>query len=792
MFGRLLDSLRPFTRQGRRARARMAQKIARGSLAGGEFLEQRLALAQTVGLFVNDPAAQAGYTLFNASFTPTTYLVDSNGQQVHSWTSTGGATSVYLQPDGSLLRNTMLPPQQRVFGNSGATGKIEIRDWDNEVDWSWTLADAKYQLHHDSIRLPNGNVLAIAWERLSKAEAVALGRNPALLNPATNNELWPEVLFEIKPDLDKGSGGEIVWEWHMKDHLVQSFDPAKPNYVKPSEIAKNPQRIDINFVPTGMGADNHIADWAHFNAVAYDPKSDRVMVSSREFSEIWMIDKSTTSAEAAGKAGGKQGKGGDLLWRYGNPLTWQAGSRTSQQLFFQHNIHWIDEGLPGAGNLLVFNNGYGRPDGSNWSSVMELVPDGYGKAKVVWSYGSPSAGFFSPIVSGAQRLPNGNTLIDEGTTGRFFEVTRTGRTVWQYVDPAGAGGPYLQGTRPPVVNVGGVPGVQSNLTFRAERYLASDPAFAGRTLTPGKLIEKYPTFYATPGFFDPATGTWTLNHHADGTSTAVTRVTTADNQPSIVGGQTPKSRALVRPFTGDFTGTGVSSTALYDGATGQIRIDLDNDGVADRITTIAGAGAAWLPLAGNWDGTGADEIGLWDPLGCTFRYYTLEGTQAAPPFKTPWVPATWKPLAGDWNGDGKDTCALYDPFGHTFWFNDKIDGSLTTLRTFVTPALPATWQPIAGDWNGDRKDTFGLYDPAARTFYLNNRVDGSINDLVVFSLPAAGSAVPVAGNWGTFPGPRQSSGTARTTSPDAALLAAAVTFDPQAPARKLTAGPPAG
>lgn len=776
MFGRFTRPVSPITRQGRRASAR---KRASHSLSGGESLEPRLALAQTVGLFVNEPAAQPGYTLFNASLSPTTYLIDTNGQQVHSWTSTGGALAIYLQEDGSILRNTVLPPAQRVFTNNGATGKVELIDWNNKVTWSWKLADARYQLHHDAIRLPNGNVLAIAWERLTKEEALALGRDPKLLNPATNNELWPEVLFEIKPDFAKGTGGEIVWQWHMKDHLVQSFDPKKPNYVSPSEIVKNPQRIDINFVPTGVGADPHIADWAHFNSVAYDAKSDRVILSAREFSEIWMIDKSTTTAEAASKTGGKWGKGGDLLWRYGNPQTWKAGGRTNQQLFFQHNAHWIADGLPGAGNLLVFNNGFGRPDGSNWSSVMELVPAGYGKANVVWSYGNPRAGFFSPIVSGAQRLPNGNTLIDEGTTGRIFEVTRAGRTVWQYVDPTGLGGPYLQGTTPPPLNVAGIPGVQGNLTFRAERYLPSNPAFVGRTLTPGKLVEKYPTFYATPGFYDPATRVWTLNHHADGTSTAVTRVS-AGNVPQT------SNPAFVRPFTGDFTGTGVTSTGLFDGSAGQFRIDLDNDGVPDRITTIPGAKPGWQPLAGNWDGVGADEIGLYDPLAHTFRFYTLDGAEASAPFKTPWVPATWKPLAGDWNGDGKDSVALYDPFGHTFWFNDKIDGSLSTLRTFTTPWLPSTWMPIAGDWNGDKKDTFGLYDPAARTMYLNNSVDGSITDLKVFALPAGAAAQPVAGNWGSFPVTRP----AAQPTFSSAFLAAAVTFDPTAPSRRLAVRQP--
>jgi hypothetical protein len=747
----------------------------RATLAGIESLETRLALAQTVGLFVNAPGAQEGYTLFNGSLSPRTHLIDTNGQEVHSWTGTGGTTAVYLQEDGSILRNTMLAPAQRAFGSNGSTGRIEIIDWNNKPVWSYTLADSKYQLHHDSIRLPNGNILAIAWERFSRAEAIAMGRDPAKLNPATNNELWGEAILEIKPDLETGSGGTIVWEWHLTDHLVQSYDAGKPNYVKPKDLVKYPHRVNVNFVPTGLGADTHIADWAHFNAIAYNAKTDQILVSSREFSEVWMIDHSTTTAQAAGKTGGKSGKGGDLLWRYGNPQTWNAGTAANQQLQWQHNIHWIADGLPGAGNLLLFNNGWGRPNGSSWSSVMEIKPTTYGKAATVWSYGSPKAGFFSPIISGAQRQPNGNTLICEGVKGNVFEVTPAGKTVWRYVTPDIAGGNTLtQGASAPPLNVSGTPGVFTNLTFRALKYTASSPALAGRTLTPGKLVEKYPTFYATAGFYDPATRSWSLNHHADGTSTAVTKI-----KPGIAPQVAVSATAL--PLAGDFDGNGVTSTGVYDGATGSFRLDFDNDGSADSIVPITGAKSWWQPLAGNWDGVGGDDLGLYDPVSHTFRFYTLQGTQASAPFVTPALPVTWRPLAGDWNGDGKDTVGLYDPLGHTFYLNDKIDGSISAMTVFKTPKIPATWVPLAGDWNGDKKDTVGLYDPATRTVYLNNRIDGSITNLVVYSLPASVTAVPVAGNWGSFPQPKP--------AVSATLLAAAVSFDPTKPKTNLTVRP---
>ena len=134
---------------------------------------------------------------------------------------------------------------------------------------------------------------------------------------------------------------EVVGEWSVWDHLVQDYDPAKAN----------------------------------FGVVAEHPELEQILISARNFSEIWIIDHSTTTEEAAGHSGGNGGKGGDLLYRWGNPQAYRAGTFADQQLFWQHNPHWIPEGLPGAGNILIFNNGYeyeGRyPD---YSSVVEITP----------------------------------------------------------------------------------------------------------------------------------------------------------------------------------------------------------------------------------------------------------------------------------------------------------------------------------------------------------------------------------------------------------------------------------
>ena len=203
-------------------------------------------------------------------------------------------------------------------------------------------------------------------------------------------------------------------------------------------------------------------DWMHVNSIAYHPGLDQIMISVHEFSEVWIIDHSTTTAEAASSQGGRSGKGGDLLYRWGNPRVYRSGTNVDQRLFAQHCAHWIAEGSPGAGNMLVFNNGMHRPDG-NYSSVDEIVlplnaQKTYDKEEFLpfspeqpaWSYFSPDkATFYSMLISGAQRLPNGNTLICSGNQAWIFEVTPQGEIVWQFKYPGGGfGGPGGPGGMP--------------------------------------------------------------------------------------------------------------------------------------------------------------------------------------------------------------------------------------------------------------------------------------------------------------------------------------------------------
>src|SRR5436190_5030317 len=324
-------------------------------------LPARASAQQTVGVFLNDPRSEPGYTLVAPMRSTRTYLVDNAGRLVHDWTSTSDpGAAVYLCEDGNLLRTETTG--NMTFRSGGAGGRIRILDWDSVPVWSFTYSTTGHLQHHDAKRLPNGNVVTIAWELKTRAESIAAGRNPALL---TDNALWPDHVIEIEPD--GLGGGRIVWEWHLWDHLVQDFDATKANY---GTVASSPELVDVNF--TGGGAMAGAADWTHVNAIAYHEAFDQLVISSHNTSEIWVIDHGTTTAEAAGHTGGRYGKGGDLLYRWGNPQAYRAGTAADRKLFGQHDAQWIPVGRPGAGELLIFNNGAGRP-GGNLSSADEIT-----------------------------------------------------------------------------------------------------------------------------------------------------------------------------------------------------------------------------------------------------------------------------------------------------------------------------------------------------------------------------------------------------------------------------------
>jgi hypothetical protein len=448
------------------------------------------------GLTIHKSSAYAGYTLVAPMNSTRTYLIDMEGRVVNIWKSQyTPALSAYLLENGNLLR----PCADRKSGvggpgagGPGAGGRIQEFTWNGALVWDYSFGDSPLRPHHDICRLPNGNVLVVASDPKTKEQAIAAGRRPE----SVRTQLVPDCILEIKPT--GKTTGEIVWQWHAWDHLVQDFDKQKPGY---GDVSEHAELVDVNYstelmdrmmrdpeqlaklrslgyvdggkgqpdsekdpgkknpaaaqpgIQGGPGGGPMDGDWMHVNSVAYNAKLDQIMLSVHEFHEVWIIDHSTTTQEAASHQGGKSGKGGDLLFRWGNPKAYRSGSNADQRFFAQHNAQWIEAGLPGAGNMLVFNNGMGRPDG-DYSTVDEVVlpineQGGYDREefaafapeKANWTFASSDkTSFYSSLISGAQRLPNGNTFICSGDQAILFEVTPDNQIVWQYKHPGGGSG----------------------------------------------------------------------------------------------------------------------------------------------------------------------------------------------------------------------------------------------------------------------------------------------------------------------------------------------------------------
>jgi hypothetical protein len=477
----------------------------------------------------NESRAFSGYTLVAPLLSRNTFLIDMEGRVVHRWESNYTAgQAAYLLENGHLMRAAQVSADEQLFTGAAAGGRVQEFTWEGQLVWDFKFHNAKQISHHDVATLPNGNVLLIVWEIKTAKETIAAGRRRDLVNGA-----WlADSIIEIRPT--GKTTGTVVWEWHAWDHVIQDRDPSRANY---GPVAAHPELIDINFghdhfpaflrpgqspaeqaqkknnlkalrslgyvgTPPARTDQAVIPDWTHVNAVAYNPNLDQIVLTVRSFNEIWIIDHSTTSVEAAGHSGGRSGKGGDLLYRWGNPLAYSQGTRANQQLFAPHNAHWIPRGWPGAGNVLVFNNGVGRP-GGDYSSVDELVlpVDAQGRylhesgtafdpKEPVWRYTADERTRFSAwLMSGSQRLPNGNTLICKSTTGTIFEVTPDKRVVWEYNFDGESGS--MESDSASRSTEGGLPPGAVPLSsfrkavFRAYCYAPDYAGLAGRDLTPG-------------------------------------------------------------------------------------------------------------------------------------------------------------------------------------------------------------------------------------------------------------------------------------------------------------------
>ncbi len=458
-------------------------------------------------LFCDKAKAFNGYTLFGVG--NRSFLLDMEGRVVHTWPV---GTSPHLLDNGNVLDAAKDDP-------SGFGGFKEV-DWDGKTAWEYTEKRENYKPHHDWVRIFNKKLSApttlyIANKSISNEQAIAAGADP-------KKGLYRDGEMDAVVEVDMQ--GNVVWEWWFFDHVVQDVDASKPNYTGAGKtIADYPGRLNINLPGRPLKA-----DWLHCNSMDYNAELGQVAINSVQ-GELYVIDHDGTfvAGDPQASIAKAASPAGDFLYRFGDPARyaqgdpprvledWDSATSGHKQMGGAHDVQWIRPGLPGAGHLMVFNNGQYLFQRTPQSSVLEINPflDANGRdtgkyvnppeagyrretydrdthnlprlisKQVVWSYQSTNNhGFFSQIGSSAQRLPNGSTFICSDTEGHFFEITAKGELAWEYINPV---------TREGAVKVLADVLPMSNSAFRAYRYAADYPAFKGRDLSPrGTITER--------------------------------------------------------------------------------------------------------------------------------------------------------------------------------------------------------------------------------------------------------------------------------------------------------------
>lgn len=356
------------------------------------------------------------YTYYSTTGSSVGYLVDTNGATYHTYTFSSTAKtgySSYVMPGGTVVRTVSHTGNS--FMGGGMTGQVQKVDWNNNVVWDYVYSTTQYCMHHDICPLPNGNVFIISYELKTAAQATAAGSTSAIT-------MWPDKVIEVQPT--GATTGNIVWEWHVWDHLVQNVDSSKANYY-PS-IVDHPELLNINYQTQ--------KDWMHMNGIDYNPLLDQIVVSSHNMNEMYVIDHSTTTAEAAGHTGGRSGHGGDFLYRWGNPASYQASGTNDFHVI--HDAHWVPLDCPRANYLVGYNN-----DGiSSSQSCVDMINPPYNGYNYLHTPGTayaPSTYDWRHACNGhnhdlgnSQQLPNGNMLVCVAQSGYIYEIDSSQNIIW--------------------------------------------------------------------------------------------------------------------------------------------------------------------------------------------------------------------------------------------------------------------------------------------------------------------------------------------------------------------------
>lgn len=422
--------------------------------------------------YFKEATIQKGYTLLTPSNSTKTFLIDNQGRIINQWSSNYlPGQSAYLTEDGCLIRTCKT--NNTTFKLAGIGGRLEKKDWNDQLIWEWELNDTNKCLHHDISPLPNGNILVILVERKFLSDIILSGRDTSKLS---DKELWTESVLELQP---KGKNEAIiVWQWNAWDHLTQNKYPNIANY---SKIATSPELIDINY---NLEL-NSTADFLHFNSIDYNQKLDQILVSVRNFNEIWIIDHSTNSKQSKSHSGGKRQKGGDLIYRWGNPKSY--GINEPAQLDGQHSASWVKNGYTNDGFITIFDN-----RSTTQSSRLVMInpflnkktlnyvlssSKSYLPNTLIWNY--TQKGLSEGRGGSVTALPNGNFLFCETSKGKLTEITPHNDTAWIYNSPVTSEGLLTQGS--PLKNSGAM--------FKADKYPPFFKGFIGKKMTPGVKLE---------------------------------------------------------------------------------------------------------------------------------------------------------------------------------------------------------------------------------------------------------------------------------------------------------------
>ncbi len=392
-----------------------------------------------------------GYTVFQSRLNSpeaAAVLVDMNGNTVNTWHGLDGFPNKVL-PGGFILGNTGIRDPK--YGFQDLKNLVQV-DWDGNIVWKFNkyelIKDAGHRpewmarQHHDYQR--EGNPVGYYAPKLAphtdKGKTLILSHKN-LQNPKLSGKpLLDDTVIEVDWN------GKVVWEWICNEHFEEMGF---------SEEAKNTIYRNPNIMKSANGEHG---DWMHINTMSwlgsnkwYDKGDTRfhpnnIIIGGRSTNIVAIISRKT----------------GKITWQLGPDYFANQSLKELGQIIGQHHAHMIPKGLPGEGNILLFDNGgaagYGAPNpgaptGVNnalrdTSRVVEFDPT---TLNIVWQY-PPKNGMIGPLLSGmlyssfissAQRLPNGNTMITEGATGRVLEVTKDYEIVWEYISP------YISGTLGP-------------------------------------------------------------------------------------------------------------------------------------------------------------------------------------------------------------------------------------------------------------------------------------------------------------------------------------------------------